>query len=127
MVCGSTQISEFGLEQPRRQARNHTPDAVTLQTYRAHIGQVITFTGYVYDVKRSRRGTDFAVMFENTSWTKGLKMVAFRGGVKKIGGETTLIAYKGKTLTIRGLLIRDPVYGPEIIVDDPSMILRVQP
>jgi hypothetical protein len=127
MVCGSTQISRFGLEQPRGQARNHTPGAVTLQTYRAHIGQVITFTGHVHDVKRSRRGTDFAVMFENTSWTRGLKMVAFRGGVRKIGGEATLLGYKGRTLTIRGLLIRDPVYGPEIIVDDPSMILRVQP
>jgi hypothetical protein len=127
MVCGGSQISQFGREQRRREARNHTPDAVTLQTYRAHVGHVITFTGYVHDVKRSRRGTDFAVMFESASWTKGLKMVAFRGGVRKIGGEATLLGYKGKTLTIRGLLINDRVFGPEIIVDHPSMILRVQP
>lgn len=125
MVCGSTHISEHRIGQARAEARNYVPDAVTLNNYRQHIGQVITFTGYVHEVKQSRRGLDYAVMFEKTSWTRGLKMVAFRGGVRKLGGAATLINYAGKTLTIRGLLIQDPTFGPEIIVDDPAMIIRV--
>ncbi|MCG3201203.1 MAG: hypothetical protein NFCOHLIN_01069 [Gammaproteobacteria bacterium] len=127
MVCGSTQIAEHGKGkgQERAEARNYTPNAVALNNYREHIGQVITFTGYVYDVKQSRRGLDYAVMFERASWTKGLKMVAFRGGVRKLGGAATLKSYAGKTLTIRGLLIQDPIFGPEIIVDDPAMVIRV--
>jgi hypothetical protein len=66
-------------------------------------------------------------MFESASWTKGLKMVAFKGGVRKLGGASMLGSYKGKTLTIRGLLIHDAVFGPEIIVDDPAMIVRIEP
>jgi hypothetical protein len=127
MVCGSTQIVEQGLGQTHTKARNYTPDTVTLNNYRQHTGHVITFTGLVHDVKQSRRGVDYAVMFEHASWTKGLKMVAFKGGVRKLGGAAMLRSYKGKTLTIRGLLIHDPVFGPEIIVDDPAMIVRVDP
>jgi hypothetical protein len=127
MACGSTQIAAQGTGQTHAKARNYTPDAVTLKDYRQHIGHVITFTGLVHDVKQSRRGVDYAVMFESTSWTKGLKMVAFKGGVRKLGGASVLQSYKGRTLTIRGLLIQDPVFGPEIIVDDPAMILRVEP
>jgi hypothetical protein len=66
-------------------------------------------------------------MFEKVSWTKGLKMVAFKGGVRKLGGAATLQTYQGKTLTIRGLLIHDATFGPEIIVDDPAMIVRADP
>ncbi len=127
MACGSTQIVEHGKGQAHAKARNYTPDAVTLKNYRQHIGHVITFTGLVHDVKQSRRGVDYAVMFESASWTKGLKMVAFKGGVRKLGGASMLGSYKGKTLTIRGLLIHDAVFGPEIIVDDPAMIVRIEP
>lgn len=127
MACGSKEIVEQGRGQAHAQARNYTPELVTLRNYRQHIGRIITFTGVVHDVKQSRRGADYAVMFESASWTKGLKMVAFKGGVRELGGATMLRSYKGKTLTIRGLLIDDPVFGPEIIVDDPAMIMRVEP
>lgn len=125
MVCGSTHISLFGKTKPTARARNHTPELVTLQNYRQHIGRVITFTGFVHEVKVSRRGTDYAVMFERASWSKGLKMVAFRGGAKKIG-EARIRGFASKTLTIRGLLIIDPTFGPEIIVHEPSMIVDVR-
>ncbi|GMU70367.1 MAG: hypothetical protein AMXMBFR37_26990 [Steroidobacteraceae bacterium] len=127
MACGSTQISQRSVASPYIGARNYIPDIVTLANYRRHIGHVITFSGYVFDVRRSRRGLDYAVMFENTSWTKGLKMVTFKGGVRKLGGAARLRSFKGKTLTIRGLLIYNAVFGPEIIVDDPSMIMEVTP
>ncbi|GAA0918112.1 hypothetical protein GCM10009552_37720 [Rothia nasimurium] len=125
MVCGSSQLRRYGGGESNASARNHIPDAITLSNYRDHIGQVVTFTGFVHEVKQSRRGTDYAVMFEAKSWTKGLKMVAFRGGVAKIGGAQKLKAYAGKTITVRGLLINDRTFGPEIIVDDPAMILSV--
>jgi hypothetical protein len=125
MVCGSSELRQHGKTELNSSARNHIPDAITLSNYRNHIGQVVTFTGYVHEVKQSRRGSDYAVMFEAKSWTKGLKMVAFRGGVAKIGGAQTLRAYAGRTITIRGLLIQDKTFGPEIIVDDPAMILKV--
>lgn len=126
MACGSTQIAEYGRAPAQGPARNYTPDAVTLKNFRQHIGHVITFRGYVHEVKQSRRGTDYAVMFENASWTKGLKMVAFKGGVRKLGGAATLRSYAGKTITVRGLLVQDPTFGPEIIVDDPAMVIRVE-
>src|SRR5690606_14764532 len=125
MACGSSKLRRHGKGDSNAGARNHTPDTITLSNYREHIGQVVTFSGYVHEVKQSRRGLDYAVMFESKSWTKGLKMVAFRGGVRNLGGASTLKSYAGKTLTIRGLLIQDPTFGPEIIVDDPAMILRV--
>lgn len=125
MVCGSASLRPYGARRTDSNARNHVPGQVTLESYRGHFGQVVTFTGLVHDVKQSRRGSDFAVMFENKSWTKGLKMVAFRGGVRKLGGASALKGYAGRTITIRGLLINDRTFGPEIIVDDPSMILRV--
>lgn len=125
MACGSSQLRRHGKGDSNAGARNHTPDAITLTNYRDYIGQVVTFTGYVHEVKQSRRGVDYAVMFEAKSWTKGLKMVAFRGGVRNLGGGAKLKSYAGKTLTIRGLLINDKTFGPEIIVDDSAMILRV--
>ncbi len=125
MACGSSQFVKHGEGDSNAGARNHTPDAITLTNYQDYIGQVVTFSGYVYDVKQSRRGVDYAVMFESKPWTKGLKMVAFRGGVKNLGGATKLKSYAGRTLTIRGLLINDKIFGPEIIVDDPAMILGV--
>lgn len=126
MACGSTQIAVYGVGRKANKARNYTPDAVTLDNYREHIGHVITFTGIVYEVKQSRRGSDYAVMFERASWTKGLKMVAFKGGVRKLGGASVLKGYAHRRLTVRGLLIVNPVYGPQIIVDDPTMIIRVE-
>lgn len=125
MACGSLQLRRHGKGGSNAGARNYTPGAITLTNYREYIGQVVTFSGYVHEVKESRRGVDYAVMFEAKSWKTGLKMVAFRAGVKHLGGETKLKSYAGKTLTIRGLLINDKTFGPEIIVNDPAMILRV--
>ena len=125
MACGGSQLRRHGKGDSHAGARNHTPDTVTLANYREHFGQVVTFTGYVHEVKQSRRGVDYAVMFEAKPWTKGLKMVTFKGGVKNLGGAKALQGFAGKTLTIRGLLINDRVFGPEIIVDDPAMILRI--
>ena len=68
---------------------------------------------------------DFAVMFEQASWTKGLKLVFFRGAVGAVGGREFITGLQGRTVRVRGLLIRHPRFGPEIIISERSMILSV--
>ena len=62
----------------RTKPRNYAPNSVTLDNYKRHVNQVVTFEGYVHKVNVSRRGSDYAVMFENKSWTKGFKLVFFK-------------------------------------------------
>jgi hypothetical protein len=106
--------------------QSYTPGVVTLADYRAHEGHVITFEGFVPRINRSRDGQSYAVMFENTSWTKGLKMVVFRGNVADVGGSEFLYSLKGKIVRVRGLLKKHPIFGYEIIISSRSMILGVR-
>ena len=76
-------------------------------------------------VFKSRRWTDFAVMFDERSWTDGFKMVVFGPSVELLGGETWLRALEGRRLRVRGLLVKHYRYGYQIVVNDPAMILDV--
>jgi len=97
---------------------------VTLQNYKNHVGRVVTFEGVVTKVNESRRGNDFAVMFENKSWKYGFKLVFFRGAVKKVGGKPYITGLQGQRIRVRGLIINHERYGYEIIVSEKSMILE---
>ena len=99
---------------------------VTLDDYRQHVGRVITFEGEVRRVLSSQRGTDYAVMFEDRGWTRGLKMVVFQGDVGRIGGAPFVSSLRGHRVRVRGLMALHETYGYEIIVSDPAMILSVQ-
>ncbi len=90
------------------------------------MGRVITFEGYVYNVLVSQRGLDYAVMFENKTWTRGFKMVVFRGDVNSVGGRRFIMDLEGRTVRVRGLLARHETFGYEIVVSDRAMILDVQ-
>jgi hypothetical protein len=68
---------------------------------------------------------DYAVMFENTSWTKGLKLVFFRGAVRAVGGPDFIHSLAGRTVRVRGLLINHSRFGPEIVISERGMILGV--
>ncbi|PSW06751.1 hypothetical protein C9I89_04245 [Photobacterium lipolyticum] len=92
----------------------------------SHIGSVVTFEARVVEVKESRRGNDFAVMFENKSWTKGFKLVFFRDAVRKVGGKPYISSLSGKTVRVRGLVVKHPRFGYEIIVSEKSMILSAR-
>lgn len=105
--------------------RDYTPNLVTLQNYRQHEGSVVTFEGRVYKVNESRRGNDFAVMFEDKSWVKGFKLVFFRDGARKVGGARYINSLAGKNVKVRGLVIKHPKFGYEIVVSEKSMILSV--
>jgi hypothetical protein len=123
--CLDTQIVSVAAKREQR-GRNADVSIITLENYRDYVGHVITFEGDVHTVLTSRRGTDYAVMFENRSWTRGFKMVVFRGRVEEIGGANFLFTLVGRRVRVRGLLINHDRFGYEIIVSDRAMILAVR-
>ncbi len=132
VACQSTNIIVYSTattesqQEYQNNARNHEANQVTLNNYTAFENQVITFEGHVPKVLTSRRGSDYAVMFENKSWRWGLKLVFFRGVVYSCGGPNYIQSLEGKTVTVRGLLIKHRKFGWEIVINDPSMILSVK-
>jgi len=119
----TTYVGEPARKGRRKAPRNYDPNAVTLSNYRSFENTVVTFQGRVERVQQSRRGTDYAVMFEDKSWVKGFKLVFFKGSVKKVGGARYIKSLLGKTIKVRGLLIQHERFGYEIIINDRSMIL----
>lgn len=125
VACSSTKIIDILGSTDRSRGNNYTPDVVTLNNYKKHVGSVVTFEGYVCKVNESRRGNDFAVMFENESWAKGFKLVFFRGAAVRVGGASYIKSLSNKKIKVRGLLIKHPKFGYEIIISQKSMILSV--
>ncbi len=126
VACQSTTIIAV-VAGKKTDGQDYTPSVVTLQNYKQHVGSVVTFEGIVHKVNESRRGNDFAVMFENKSWTQGFKLVFFsKGGVRQVGGKPYITGLTGKTIKVRGLLIKHPKFGYEIIISQKSMILSAE-
>jgi hypothetical protein len=127
VACGGAQIVALvaGKESPFK-GRNFDPDVISLDNFRDHYNRVITLEARVVAVRVSRRGTDYALMFEKKSWTKGLKLVFFRGSVRKVGGAAFIKGLEGRKVRVRGLLINHRTFGPEIIVSERSMILETK-
>ena len=126
VACQSSQIRAVNVGQEQKSGRDYTPDVITLSNYREHVGSVVTFEAKVIEVKESRRGNDFAVMFERKSWTRGFKLVFFRSAVRKVGGKPYISSLSGKTVKVRGLVVNHPKFGYEIIVSEKSMILSTR-
>ncbi|ROO77079.1 hypothetical protein EDB70_101783 [Vibrio crassostreae] len=126
VACQSTQIHAVNVSQKQKSGRDYTPDVITLNNYRDHVGSVVTFEAKVVEVKESKRGNDFAVMFETKSWTRGFKLVFFRSAVRKVGGKPYISSLSGKTVRVRGLVVNHPKFGYEIIVSEKSMILSAR-
>ena len=127
VACGATGIASVATgsgSKPRGQ--NFDPSVVKLAELRKHIGRVVTFEGYVHNVFQSRRGSDYAVMFENKSWTKGFKLVFMKGAVARCGGGRYVNSLAAKTVRVRGLVVDHHIFGLEILISEPSMILSVR-
>lgn len=125
--CQSTNIISVVAGGKATGGKDYTPNVVTLENYKQFEGTVVTFEGLVHRVNESRRGNDFAVMFEAKSWSSGFKLVFFREeGVRKVGGKPYITQLLRKTVKIRGLLVKHPECGYEIIVSEKSMILDVK-
>lgn len=125
VACQSTNIIAVVAGGKATGGKDYTPNVVTLQTYKQHEGSVVTFEGRVHTVNESRRGNDFAVMFEDKSWVKGFKLVFFRGAVREVGANY-INSLAGKAIKVRGLVVKHPRFGYEIIVSEKSMILSVK-
>lgn len=106
-------------------ARAIGPGVATLANYRNFEGQVVTFTGRVVAVRESRRGGDFAVMFEDKRWNSAFKLMMFKSALNYLGGSTYAQQLEGATITVRGLLVNHPKFGYQMILNDRRMVLRV--
>lgn len=126
VACGSTSIVSLTRSDTRPTGRNYDPSVVTLENVRSHIGRVVTFEGFVHKVEVSRRGSDYAVMFENKTWIKGFKLVFFRDATNRVGGAAFINALRGKTVRVRGLVVHHKTFGLEIIVSERSMVLSIR-
>lgn len=124
VACGSTAIVSRGTQDASTQrGRDYDPNTVTLANFRSHFDRVVTFEGIVRAVRVSRRGKDYAVMFENASWSKGLKLVFFRRSIDAAGGVDFIKSLSGRRVRVRGLLTNHRFFGPEIIISERGMIL----
>jgi hypothetical protein len=103
-------------------------DIVTLSGIRDHIGQVVTFEGYVHKVHRSKQGTWF-VKFEKTDKPfAGFKLVIFDRYTPH--WEMALVDpmdYQGQVVRARGLVQDHPTWEMEIIVHHPALVAIVDP
>lgn len=125
--CGSPNLVGVSSESARQQGGvNYDPTVVTLANVHLHAGRVVTFEGYAHQVHQSRRQKDYAVMFENATWTKGFKLVFFRGSVHRVGGPAFIYSLRGRSVRVRGLIIDHSRFGLEILVSERSMILSVR-
>lgn len=126
VACSSSSIQSVTETNARsEQGRNYRPDVVTLSNYKNFVGRVVTFEGAVCEVKVSRNGTDYAVMFERASWTKGFKLIFFGNSIRRVGGVAFINSLSGRTISVRGLVVCHPVFGYEIIVSERSMIISI--
>ena len=128
VACSMPNISLFGKGKTKRKerVRNHNANLVTLSNYKQFFNRVVTFEGKVHNILQSRSGTSYAVMFENKSWTKGFKLVFFRDAVSQYGGPRYIYSLKGKTIKVRGLLIKHQTFGDEIMINERAMMLSVR-
>ena len=53
-------------------------------------------------------------------------MVVFRNATTQVGGPAFLLGLAGKQIRVRGLIVKHPRFGYEIIVNDRAMILEVR-
>lgn len=126
VACGANSITTVAPANTARSAgRDYRPDSVTLDNYRRHFGRVVTFEGKVRSIKVSRRGEDYAVMFENIPWSRGFKLVFFRGSIDSVGGPQFIFSLDKRHVRVRGLLVDHPIFGPQIIVSERGMILEI--
>jgi hypothetical protein len=122
--CGDTRLTIYGGAKVQER-RNAAASLVPLSKVRDMVRQTVLFEGRVVKVLTSRRGTDHAVMFEDTTWSKGFKMVAFQGNVDAIGGAAFLRGLTGRTVRVRGLVTYNRRFGYSIVVTQRSMILGI--
>lgn len=104
---------------------NYNPDIVTLGNVRNYVGRVVTFEGRAVKIVQSRRRIDYAVLFEDGTWSNSFKLVFFGSSLRACGGESFVTTLRNRNIRVRGLVVKHRKYGYEIIISERSMILGV--
>jgi hypothetical protein len=117
--CFETTIVPVKPEGGILRGKNNEISIVTIQTFAAYVGRVVTFDGYVNVTGESGA---FQIIFEDRSWTRGFNVIVFRGKVTSPEGMEYVRSLSGKRVRIRGLLRRHDAYGFQIIISHKHMI-----
>lgn len=102
------------------------PVLVSPANYHAHSDRLVELEGDVVDVQQSRGGQQFALMFEQATWAKGIKLVIPSRLAYRLGGPGILFMLRAKTVRVRGLLKLHPLLGPQIMASGPEAIIWVR-
>ena len=127
VACGSPLPKPVSSPLTQRAERDDEATFATLADYRSNVDQVVIFEGRCVHVLPSSLGPDYAVMFENATWSRGFKMVVPGTVVPQIGGPEFILALAGKRIRVRGLIVKDPTFGYQILTTDRAMILGIWP
>lgn len=126
VACQSTDIRPATQTSQTSRSSAFTPNVITLENYKNFVGQVVTFEGFVYTIRESERYPgNFAVMFEDKSWTRGFKLVFLKNATYRMGGDSFVYSLANKKVRVRGLIVKDDIFGYEIVVTEKQMILGV--
>ena len=92
-----------------------------------HVGQFVTFEGYVHQVHQSRSSGTWFVKFEQTrSPIEGFRLVIYNGYTRHWNDAGLNIHdYAGQTIRVRGLIRDDPNWGIQMLIDQPGVIAIV--
>lgn len=114
--CRGTEFVPVTKTNGKGRGRNFAPSVVTLRDYRIYVGHVVTFEGYVHRVLPSQSGHSLAIMFEDASWTRGLKAVVLGPYITDAGGRRYLNSLPGRIVRVCGLLQEHPHFGHQILI-----------
>ena len=123
--CGSTVADTKYTGSTTADGVNYNPNIVSLRDVRSYVGRVVTFEGRVVKIVQSRRRIDYAVLFEDGTWSNSFKLVFFGSSLSACGGESFVTTLRNKNIKVRGLVVKHRKYGYEIIISERSMILEV--
>ena len=132
VCCKSTNIKEGTKATQVKRNFDFIPSIIKISNYHKYIGQVVTFEGQSLYSKESKRGNDFAIVFENKDWQQSLKIVlskrvlGIRGPKSEENARLYIDSLVGKTIKVRGLLVNSHLNGYRIVVLDKKNILGVR-
>jgi hypothetical protein len=92
-----------------------------------HVGQFVTFEGYVHRVYQSRSSGTWFVQFEDTrNPLESFRLVIYNRYTRVwTDAGLNIEDYAKRTIRVRGLIRNDPMWGIQILIDRPDVITFV--
>jgi hypothetical protein len=124
VACQTAKIIEVVIN-IKSTGKDYTPAIANLHNYKDYEGKVVTFEGYVYTVRDSSENKSLDVLFTNKLCYEGFRLVFLGNAIHEIGGYEYIKSFKGKTIKVRGLIVKHIIFGYRIMISEKSMILGV--